>query len=429
VDPGHGGSRTIPNGSTWNNAVGPNGTLEKNLTLDVGLRLHQELKDAGHDVRLTRTQDVNLRLRDRAKVARDFRADAFVSIHFNGSTGHNAQGTETLVHTNHSSTSARLSLDVQDAVLPITGLTDRNKKFNSATRIKPQALGVLRPDFHYPSTAACLVEVSFLDRSDEEQRLQKPTYRQNIAKAIAVGIEAHTGEAMASVPQDAIEAGDAIELAAAESPGSPDVVTWLGLNTVRVEMSPAPEKGTADTNEVIAKPSGMFSRAFVENSGPPLALIANEPNWADLGDFVRLIEDLKLRHFTPDEFLYLGASNKSGKCKAQNTYPPKPLWKNITNTALMLDAIRQELGAPIRILSCYRSPEYNACIKGEDKSLHMRFNAIDFTCFEGTPEIWRRVADRLRSSEKRFVGGIGVYPTRRFVHIDTRGKAANWKGK
>jgi uncharacterized protein YcbK (DUF882 family) len=59
----------------------------------------------------------------------------------------------------------------------------------------------------------------------------------------------------------------------------------------------------------------------------------------------------------------------------------------------------------------------------------MRFNAIDFTCFEGTPEIWRRVADRLRSSEKPFVGGIGVYPTRRFVHIDTRGKAANWKGK
>jgi N-acetylmuramoyl-L-alanine amidase len=56
----------------------------------------------------------------------------------------------------------------------------------------------------------------------------------------------------------------------------------------------------------------------------------------------------------------------------------------------------------------------------------MKFNAIDFSCSAGTPEIWRRVADKLRSSDKRFVGGIGVYPTRGFLHIDTRGKIANW---
>jgi N-acetylmuramoyl-L-alanine amidase len=92
----------------------------------------------------------------------------------------------------------------------------------------------------------------------------------------------------------------------------------------------------------------------------------------------------------------------------------------------MVDAVRKEIGAPIRITSCYRSPAYNACVRGEAESLHTRFNAIDFTCRAGTPETWRRVAARMRAGEPRFAGGIGVYPAKGFVHIDTRGTIANW---
>jgi N-acetylmuramoyl-L-alanine amidase len=147
IDPGHGGSQTIPGDSTWNNAVGPNGTLEKNLTLDVGLRVHQLLKNAGHDVQLTRDSDVNLRLRDRAKVAKNISATAFVSIHFNGSTGHNAQGTETLVHTNYSALSARLSLAVQDALLPVTGLKDRTRHSIPARGSSRNLLACCVPSF------------------------------------------------------------------------------------------------------------------------------------------------------------------------------------------------------------------------------------------------------------------------------------------
>jgi len=429
IDPGHGGSQNIPNDSTANNAVGPKGTLEKNLTFDVGLRVRDLLKATRHDVRVTRDTDVNLRLRDRAKVARDFRAHAFVSIHFNASTGHNAQGTETLVHTSFSPSSARLSLSVQDALLAVTKLTDRNKTFDGRTRIKPQSLGVLRPDFHDPSTAGCLAEISFLDRADQEEQLQDKSHLQNIARAIATGIEGFTGKAAASIPTEAVDAGDAIEVAALETVGAVDVVTFLGLNEVQVTASHAPAAGTADRGEDNARPPGLFAKAFLENVGPPLALIADEPKWPDLGDFVKFAAGLKLAHFTADELLFLGASNKAGRCKGTNAFPPRERWKNIANTAQMLDAIRRELGTPIRILSCYRSPEYNACVGGEDKSLHMEFNAIDFTCSQGTPEIWRRVADRIRSREKRFTGGIGVYPTKRFLHIDTRGKLANWSGK
>ncbi len=425
LDPGHGGSQTIQGDSTWNNAVGPAGTLEKNLTLDLALRADSLLRASGHETRLTRSTDVNLRLRDRAAIARQFRANAFVSIHFNGSPGHNAQGTETLVHLNHSVQSARLSLQVQDALLPVTGLADRNRAF-SPTGIKPQSLGVLRPEFHDPATAACLVEVSFLDRADEERRLQSSQYLQNIAAALARGIEAFTGPAAAARGEAAPDAGDAIEIAAREAPGQPSVPSLLGLDVSGVQPGSAPAPETDDRLESPGVPPSPFPRAFLNNSGPGMAILAGQPAWPELDDFVQFISALGLRYFAPDEFLVLGAANKSGKCRALNFYPPRSLWNNIANSARMIDAIRHELGAPIRITSCFRSPAFNACVGGAPSSAHLQFNAIDFTCRSGTPEIWRRVAARVSASAPRFSGGIGVYPAAGFLHIDTRGTNADW---
>src|SRR5712691_1915297 len=93
IDPGHGGTQRV-GGSSPNNATGPAGTKEKTLTLAIGLRTRTALAGSGHTVHMTRTTDVNLGLADRAHVARDHRADAFVSIHLNASDEHNAQGTE-----------------------------------------------------------------------------------------------------------------------------------------------------------------------------------------------------------------------------------------------------------------------------------------------------------------------------------------------
>lgn len=426
LDPGHGGSTTIPNDSTWNNAVGPRGTLEKTLTLDIGLRARSALAAKGHQVTMTRTTDINLRLKARASVAKVARAHAFVSIHFNASDTHKAQGTETLVTPSYSGASARLSLAVQDAVLAVTGLTDRNKAFDKATRIKPQSLGVLRPSSHHATTAACLVEVSFLDRADEEQRLMDERYRERIAKAICEGVHAF----VSSQPRpETAEHGDAIEIAAAETGQGTKVPAFLGFTRVGGIGARGDTAETIDDNERVEFPKVPFSRAFVTGNGPENALIRNTPSWPEFGDFEKMIKKLKLTHFAADEFLFMGGQNSAGRCKGLNTFPPRNLWANIQNTALMLDAIRSELGAPIRILSAYRSPAYNACVRGETNSLHSRFNAIDFTCAVGNPEIWRRIADRLRSSDRRFVGGIGIYPTKNFVHIDTRGRVANWAGR
>ncbi|MEO3475542.1 N-acetylmuramoyl-L-alanine amidase [Roseomonas sp. CAU 1739] len=424
IDPGHGGSATIQGDSTWNNAVGPQGTLEKNLTLDIGLKVKALLAAAGHDATATRTTDVNLRLRDRAKVAKTRKADAFVSIHFNGSTNHDAQGTETLVGLNHTSRSARLSLAVQDALLPVTGLRDRNKSFDAATRIKPQALGVLKLADHDPETAACLAEISFLDRADEEERLRDERYRDAIAKAIADGVTAYLATATRSRGK-AASFGDAIESEAGTT-SSARIEQFLSLDSVATVRARGAVPGEA--GERSAPPRNPFPRAFVRGARGRFAIAPAALGWTEKDDFVAFIGELGLTHFHPDEFLELGASNNAGTCKGLNAFPPRELWPRIANTALMLDRIRAEMGASIRITSCYRSPAYNACVKGEPNSLHSQFNAIDFTCLAGTPEIWRRIAARLRSEDPRFTGGIGVYPKQNFVHIDTRGSVADWSG-
>lgn len=422
IDPGHGGSATIPNDSTWNNAVGPNGTLEKTLTLDIGQRVVAHLSAAGHRATATRTTDVNLRLRDRAAVAKSAKADVFVSIHFNGSHGHDAQGTETLVETNHTARSARLSLAVQDALLPATGLRDRNKTFDPATRIKPQGLGVLKLAAHHLETAACLAEISFLDRADEEARLHDITYRDAIAGAVVKGITAYLTSIVRSRGR-AAGYGDAIECEAG-SASDARIEKFLDLAKPLVPR----QRGIIDpeAGERITTPADPFSRAFLKGERRGLAVARSTSGWTDHADFTAFIAGLGLTHFHPDEFLELGGSNSSGNCKGLNNFPPRNLWPRIANTAHMLDRIRAELGAAIRINSCYRSLAYNACVGGEDNSLHSQLNAIDFTCQSGTPEIWRRVAASVRGQDSRFTGGIGTYTSQNFVHIDTRGTVANW---
>jgi N-acetylmuramoyl-L-alanine amidase len=189
IDPGHGGTRKV-GGSSPNNATGPAGTKEKTLTLAIGLAARTALTQRGHTVFMTRTSDVNLGLAARAHVGRDHRAAAFVSIHLNASDQHTAQGTETWLHSRHSSRSQRLAERVQTRVRAVTQLRDRG--------VKAKALGVLAPNDHYRDTACCLVEVSFLDRADEEQRLLQADYQNAIANALGDAVTDYLASAAPS---------------------------------------------------------------------------------------------------------------------------------------------------------------------------------------------------------------------------------------
>ena len=188
IDPGHGGSTTV-GGSSPNNATGPGGTLEKVLTLDIAKRLKAAL-EIRHDVLMTRTEDTNLGLHDRAHVARNASAEVFISIHFNGFNDATVQGTETLVWQNvvEPAKSYLLAQKVQAELVAVTQYRDRGVKNN-------QQLAVLDPNHHIASTAACLVEISFITGpglvapESDEGRLESEEYRNAIAGAIASGIE------------------------------------------------------------------------------------------------------------------------------------------------------------------------------------------------------------------------------------------------
>ena len=89
IDPGHGGYDT--------GTIGPHGLLEKNLCLDVALRLGQLIEQdiPGAEVVYTRTDDRYVRLEDRAAIANRAKADLFISIHANSSDNREARGVET----------------------------------------------------------------------------------------------------------------------------------------------------------------------------------------------------------------------------------------------------------------------------------------------------------------------------------------------
>lgn len=179
LDPGHGGTATV-GGSSPNNATGPSGLREKTVTLDIAKRVRPLLAADGITVKMTRTTDVNLGLQARAAIAKAAGADAFVAIHFNG-FDHVVQGTETYHHTNGSPDSRALAHNIQAAVQKATALKDRG--------VKKANFGVLRPASHAASTAACLVEISFMDIAAEEARLRTTAYKNNVAKAIASAIK------------------------------------------------------------------------------------------------------------------------------------------------------------------------------------------------------------------------------------------------
>lgn len=133
-----------------------------------------------------------------------------------------------------------------------------------------------------------------------------------------------------------------------------------------------------------------------------------------------------IEHFNWKELLFKGASHARFK---SNTDPDPSLYPNVVPLVNLLEKIRQEVGAPVRLLSIYRSPDYNRDVGGAASSRHMQFDAADFEVLgagAGNSDRWYKIAKRLRDKGE-FKGGIGVYKT--FVHVDTRGTNTFWDSR
>ncbi len=212
VDAGHGGGD--------HGAAGPAGLLEKDVVLDVAMRVAARLRAAGLTVVLTRSSDEFVPLEDRTRVANEAAADLFVSIHANGSRYTGARGIETFFVSPEATDEAARELaktenlafgtaaaDVAegDPLLAILGdllanehLTDsqefaRMAQQRLATAEAAGSRGVKQAPFvvlmgvHMP---AVLVEIGFLTNSGDERALAGDRERDRLVEELADAVAA-----------------------------------------------------------------------------------------------------------------------------------------------------------------------------------------------------------------------------------------------
>jgi N-acetylmuramoyl-L-alanine amidase len=169
VDPGHGG----PDPGT----IG-NGVYEKHLTLPISLRLGRILQQMGYSVVYTRTEDIDLDLEPRVRLAERVRAEVFVSIHANAleARSSNVSGIETY-HARGAAVSRQLASMVHEQILSGTGALDRGVRGAGFYVIK------------HTSMPAILVETGFVTNPREAANLSNPAYQERMAASIARGID------------------------------------------------------------------------------------------------------------------------------------------------------------------------------------------------------------------------------------------------
>lgn len=114
------------------------------------------------------------------------------------------------------------------------------------------------------------------------------------------------------------------------------------------------------------------------------------------------------------------------KCRDGSGVPDKYM-DNLIELVENLQIIRDHIKVPMHIISGYRSPKYNRKIGGARKSQHMKARAADIVVKSLKPTELREIILNLIKEGKIKKGGVGLY--RSFVHYDTRGWNARWKGK
>lgn len=213
IDPGHGGKDS--------GAVG-NGYMEKNIVLQIGLELSDQLKAMGYTVYMTRSTDVFIELKERTKFANDKMADLFLSIHANaipkGSDANAAYGIETyflspgrseramrvaalensedmgemgefgklsflnVLNTEKIIASNKLAIDIQKGVLTNLRKQFPNVKDNGAREAPFWVLvGAQMP--------AILLETGYISNPDESARISDSKYQKWMVEGMIDGVK------------------------------------------------------------------------------------------------------------------------------------------------------------------------------------------------------------------------------------------------
>jgi N-acetylmuramoyl-L-alanine amidase len=213
IDPGHGGHDT--------GTIGPHGLMEKDLCLDVALKLGQEIEEKlpGAEVIYTRKDDTFVPLEQRTAIANEAKADLFISIHANSSHDQSARGVETYylnfatseesmeVASRENAQAQESMHDLQDIIKKIA----RNEKIEESKELasdiqdslshrmqlvsqSERNRGVKKAPFvvligaNMPSV---LSEISFISNPNDEKLLKKTDQRQHVADGLYRGIASY----------------------------------------------------------------------------------------------------------------------------------------------------------------------------------------------------------------------------------------------
>lgn len=184
VDPGHGGTADYDD-----YRVGPAGEREEWINLRVALKLQEMLEEREAKVLMTRTEDVEVELEDRARLAVENDADVFLSVHHNATADPEVNFPIVYFHGNGSENRASVELaeimgkqmnrHLFGGEAPVSVVSDHT--------IFPSAgTNVLRNSYGIPGV---IVEASFFTNPEEEQRLKDPGYNRIEAEGYVRALE------------------------------------------------------------------------------------------------------------------------------------------------------------------------------------------------------------------------------------------------
>ncbi|HNX28819.1 MAG TPA: N-acetylmuramoyl-L-alanine amidase [Syntrophomonadaceae bacterium] len=175
LDPGHGGNDTGARGTELD---------ERDVNLDIALKTGAILTKNGIDVEYTRKTDATVGLEERALIANDLNAELFVSIHNNADTAKVGHGTETYFYAPLSTPELYMQRDERQLLAQKLQQQLISKLQRTDRGVKEKNLAVLRNT----TMPSALVEVMFINCSDEQALLKQEKYRELAAEAIAQGI-------------------------------------------------------------------------------------------------------------------------------------------------------------------------------------------------------------------------------------------------
>jgi N-acetylmuramoyl-L-alanine amidase len=207
VDAGHGGHDT--------GTIGPNGLYEKDLVLEVALRLGKLLESRlGAEVVYTRDDDTFIPLETRTAVANQNQADLFISVHANSSRDPQARGIETYylnfttspealeVAARENAVSENSIHELQDLVkkIALKEKIEESREFAADVQNSLYATlatkgmknrGVKKAPFIVligANMPSILAEISFVSNPADAKKLKTSDYRQKIAEALYRGV-------------------------------------------------------------------------------------------------------------------------------------------------------------------------------------------------------------------------------------------------